>query len=114
MHREILPVEGLGLWAQIYNVTFNGVKIAKTADTGCGIVATSDLTEQEQDRVLITVPKELVLSLENVWIQAKADQHLRQVLTALGEYGRVRYVLSLCGVSSPLGLNMTLLTKKKF
>lgn len=88
MLRETLPVDRLDLWAQFHNVKFNGVRISTTANnTGLGVFAASDWTEEAQ--ILISVPRELVLSVENVWIYAKADRHLRQVLEAVGDYARV-------------------------
>ena len=54
---------------------------------GSGLVTT---VERSADNpLLMTVPSEVVLSLENVWIYAKSDRYLRQVLEATGDYSRV-------------------------
>ena len=87
MNQEQLPIDQLGIWAELNHVDFNGVKACSVAeDKGTGLVA----TWESQDRaVLLSVPQDLVLSLENVWIYAKSDQHLLQVLEAVGDYSRV-------------------------
>ena len=88
MHRETLPIEQLAAWTRLNNVEFNGVKIAALqGHKGSGLVT---IAENATDNpLLMTVPNELVLSLDNVWIYAKSDKHLRQVLEATGDYSRV-------------------------
>lgn len=86
MHRETLPINDLTAWARINNIELLGVKVS-TGHNGSGVVTTVE--ESETDAVLMTVPQELVLSLDNVWIYAKSDRHLMQVLEALGAYSRV-------------------------
>ena len=88
MQRKFLPIEALSAWAELNNVEFNGVKISSLPDgKGSGIVATVDHTEE--NAILMKIPQELVLSLDNVWVYAKSDQHLREVLEATGDYARV-------------------------
>lgn len=88
MQRKFLPIEALSAWAELNNVEFNGVKISSLpADKGSGVVATAD--HGEESAILMRIPQELVLSLENVWMYAKSNQHLREVLEATGEYARV-------------------------
>ncbi|KAL6715564.1 hypothetical protein ACLMJK_006525 [Lecanora helva] len=88
MYRETLPTGTLAVWAQLNNVGLNGVKVSLLQDgKGCGLVA---VTENTQDNaMLMRIPQELILSLENVWIYAKSDRHLAQVLEATGDYTRV-------------------------
>lgn len=38
---------------------------------------------------LMTIPRELVLSLERVKLYAQADRDLHEVLSAMGDFGRV-------------------------
>lgn len=38
----------------------------------------------------MVVPRELILSRENIDVFAKSDQHLKEVLDSLGDFGRVR------------------------
>ena len=94
MRREVLPVQALPMWAKLNGVDFNGVEVTPLPGSrGSGLVTRA----QRNDRspILITVPTDLVLSLENVWISAKSDEHLKEVLEAVGEYARVLYILLL-------------------
>lgn len=54
---------------------------------GSGLVATTK--RSISNPTIITVPNDLVLSIENVWLYAKSDNHLRQTLEATGDYARV-------------------------
>lgn len=70
------------------NVDFNGVEVLSLDDDrGSGIVATWGSGDSA---ILVNIPQDLVLSLENTWIYARSDKHLLQVLEAVGEYARVR------------------------
>ena len=87
MTEESLAIDQLAIWAELNHVDFNGVKACSVAnDRGTGLVATWQL---QDSAVLLSVPQDLVLSLENVWTYAKSDQHLLQVLEAVGDYSRV-------------------------
>ncbi|KAL9610976.1 MAG: hypothetical protein Q9167_004353 [Letrouitia subvulpina] len=46
------------------------------------------LSKLSNNPILMEVPQQLVLSMESVWIYAKADRHLLQVLEATGDYSR--------------------------
>lgn len=88
MRRESMPVGNLSAWAKLNGVDFNGVEVAPSPSSrGAGLVLTAQ--RNDKDSILVTVPKDLVLSLENVWIFAKSDKHLKDVLEAVGEYARV-------------------------
>ena len=90
MRRETLPIDHLAVWAQLNGVEYNGVKVSTLPESrGSGLVATR--SKSEEDALLLTVPQDLVLSLENVWIYAKSDRHLHQILEAVGEYSKVVY-----------------------
>ena len=95
MRRGNLSVEKLSAWIQLNNISLNGIQIKTLSDLGSGIVATRELSKDND--VLMIVPQELVLSLENVWVYAKADQHLSQVLEAVGDYSRVQRASALEG-----------------
>ena len=85
MHRETLPVDQLAAWSRLNNVEFNGVKITIVqGNRGSGLVTTA-----ERSNPLLRIPNDLILSLETVWVYAKSDKHLRQVLEATGDYSRV-------------------------
>lgn len=87
MKKDTWKIEQLLPWTELNNVELNGVAIAEGVH-GSGIFATKDLDEKQ---TLMTVPQELVLSLENVWVCAKSDSHLLQILENLGDFSRVRY-----------------------
>ena len=88
MHRETLPPDSSSPWANLNNIELNGVKISLLQKSrGSGVVATRELSED--NAVLMTIPQELLLSLDNVWVYAKADRYLREVLEAVGDYARV-------------------------
>ena len=92
MHRKILPIETLPTWAKLNGVDFNGVAVVSFGNSrGSGLVGTAQ--SKDEASVLMTVPKDLVLSLENVWIYAKSDEHLKEALEAVGEYARVLYLV---------------------
>lgn len=98
MKREYYPTDSLPAWLRLNGVTANGVAFQKLgsaendADKGNAIVATESRTSKESDtqpEVLLRVPSDLVLSLEAVHGYAKYDEHLHQVLDAVGEFGTV-------------------------
>ncbi|KAK2764440.1 hypothetical protein FQN54_009134 [Arachnomyces sp. PD_36] len=106
MKRQYLPIETLPVWAKLNNVIFNGVEVKHQysddgSDKGSGVVVTSEklildgegtgdaeCDDARQPGVLISVPPDLVLSLDLVETCAKSDRYLREVLEAVGEYGR--------------------------
>ncbi len=88
MHRETLPIANLAPWARLNNIDFNGVKVSSLPGCrGTGVISIVEKTES--DALLMTIPQELVLSLDNVWTYAKSDRDLLQVLEAVGDYSRV-------------------------
>ena len=88
MHRESLSIGNLPAWTRLHNVEFDQVKcLSLPGDIGAGVVTTSH--KPGRDRVLMRIPPELILSLDNIWIFAKSDRHLLQVLEAVGDYSRV-------------------------
>jgi hypothetical protein len=40
---------------------------------------------------LLVVPKDLIVSRANIELVARSDRHLREVLEAVGDFGRVRW-----------------------
>ncbi|KAI4174992.1 MAG: hypothetical protein LQ343_002019 [Gyalolechia ehrenbergii] len=86
MRRFYLPPPALRAWAHLNDIQSNGITFdyILSGERGLGITATTDQLEDEA--TLLKVPQSLVLSLENVWIYAKSDPHLKEVLDAVGEY----------------------------
>lgn len=86
MYLEKLPVSAIPAWAKFNRISLNGVTISKLAgDRGLGVVGDGG----NSDRTLMLVPADLILSVQNVSIFAKSDQHLREVLQAVGDFSRV-------------------------
>lgn len=78
----------LPTWGKLNNVIFNKVTVSPMPDSkGLGVIISGE-NAGGQD-ILMTVPRDLILSLENIWIFAKSDHNLREVLESVGEYSRV-------------------------
>ena len=90
MKRLYLPIEQLSAWAKLNGVMFHGCEAKRiTADgiaCGSGLFATA---AHEEHEILVSVPQEIVLTPDRVEQHAKLDKHLREVLAACGEFGRV-------------------------
>ncbi|MCJ1384085.1 hypothetical protein MMC17_007201 [Xylographa soralifera] len=87
MHWDSWAIDALPSWSALNNVEMNGIAVSVLqADRGSGIVAMKDTTSK--DPVLMTVPRELVLSVETIWESAKSDQDLNNVLHAVGDFGQ--------------------------
>ncbi|KAL8712722.1 MAG: hypothetical protein Q9225_006891 [Loekoesia sp. 1 TL-2023] len=87
MHREYLPSSALHVWTKLNGVQGNGVTTDNVSGgRGLGLVATAE--QPGNGAILLTVPPHLVLSRGNVWDYAKADNNLREVLDAVGEYSQ--------------------------
>ncbi len=100
MHRKTLDIGQLPSWAKLNNIEFSGIAISNIPGKGYGLIVTAE--RSEDDAILMTVPKDLILSCENVWVLAKADQDLREVLEAVGDYGRVLYLAAPFAVCASL------------
>ncbi|KAL8737404.1 MAG: hypothetical protein Q9181_001711 [Wetmoreana brouardii] len=87
MRREYLPSGALQTWMNLNDIHRKGINIELLSEQkGAGIITTAESLDNEI--ILITVPSQLVLSPENVWLFAKSDTHLKEVLEAVGEYSR--------------------------
>jgi hypothetical protein len=114
MKREYLPIETLPAWQCLNGIVAKGVAFQKLGsseygtDKGSAIVATEAKSSDENDttpEILLQIPSDLVLSLEAVHNYAKSDRYLRDVLEAIGDFGRVR-------AASPGALCTTYLQRK--
>jgi len=84
-----LPIESLEHWASFNGVQYNGLSVGVIPgqeERGSAIRLASSSSE---DKPLMLVPKDLIISKENVYLHAKSDKHLREVLEAVGEFGQV-------------------------
>ncbi|EEQ91744.1 SET domain-containing protein [Blastomyces dermatitidis ER-3] len=100
MRRENPPIDALAAWARLNSVQFHGVEVTQLqteagVDKGCSVVATAKKSAPEFDpetpaepEILMTIPSDLVLSLELVETCAKADRRLKEILDAMGEFAR--------------------------
>ncbi|KAH3951728.1 hypothetical protein HBI56_080050 [Parastagonospora nodorum] len=84
------PIESLPRWATFHGVNFNHVKIGPLPgfeERGSTVIASRELQGGSVEPLLI-VPKDLIISRTNIELFARADRHLREVLEAIGEFGR--------------------------
>ncbi|KAL1592807.1 hypothetical protein SLS60_011223 [Paraconiothyrium brasiliense] len=84
------PIEGLPTWANFHGVKFNGIKVGPLPgfeERGSTVIASRELIGEEEEP-LMTIPKDLILSKQNIELMAKSDQHLRELLQALDDFGR--------------------------
>ncbi|PYH99684.1 SET domain protein [Aspergillus ellipticus CBS 707.79] len=94
MKREYLAIETLSPWTKLNGIAVQGIAFRKLraedgTDKGSAIVATEERQSgEEAGNVLLRVPSDLVLSLGFVEDYAKSDRQLREVLEAVGEFGR--------------------------
>ena len=95
MHRTFQPIENLAALAVLNGVDFHdnavAIKSLLPKERNTGVVANRTLPGESDNAVLMSIPQDLVLSMENVWVYAKADKELREVLEGLGDYARVWY-----------------------
>jgi hypothetical protein len=102
-----LPVDTLSVWAAFNSVAFDGVNIGPLPgkeDRGSTVIAKRSLRGGHEPP-LMTIPRDLILSLERIHAHAKSDSDFRAVLDGLGEFGRVG-VFAFC--SSSISLYMLL------
>lgn len=91
-----LPLDTLSTWSTLNGVQYNGVDVTiipGKEERGSALRAIETL-EQERNPLII-VPKDLIISKENVLLHAKSDRHLREVLEVAGEFSQVS-LTSLC------------------
>lgn len=96
LDRSRLPVEALPTWARLNGIKFNDIGFEKL-ENGSGIVAKADKGYDAQGEgaentgpvILMSVPPDMILSLDLVHDYAKSDPYLREVLEAMGDFGRV-------------------------
>ncbi|KAF2181986.1 SET domain-containing protein [Zopfia rhizophila CBS 207.26] len=84
------PINALPTWAKFNGVTFNGIRVGPMPGLehqGSTVIAKRDLSGGKEDALMV-VPKELIVSRQNIELFAKSDQHLREVLDAVGDFGR--------------------------
>jgi hypothetical protein len=89
------PIEALPRWATFHGVAFNGVKVGPLPgfeDRGSTVIAQHDLGGGIVEPLLV-IPKELIISRQNIELFAKSDRQLHELVESLGDFGRVRHTL---------------------
>ncbi|KAF1836283.1 SET domain-containing protein [Decorospora gaudefroyi] len=84
------PIDVLPKWATFHGVAFNGVKVGPLPgfEERGSTVITDQKIEGGDSEPLLVVPKDLIISRQNINLFAKSDHHLRELLDALGDLGR--------------------------
>lgn len=91
-----LPPQALLPWAMLNDVSFERAIPGVVKGRGNALLAKEDLDASKDDtNVLVTVPRDLILSLERVREYAKVDRDFREVLDSLNDFGRVGDSLSI-------------------
>ena len=95
MRRDLLPIDNLQAWAKLNNIELNEVRIViLPGNSRVGVIKEAGV--KEGDAPLMTIPRDLILSLDNVWTMAKSDVQLREILEASGSYSRVLAPFNYC------------------
>lgn len=97
MKRQLLPIEALPAWIKLNGISFRDVEVKRMVtddgiDKGAAVLTTCAKESKEgssEPEILMAVPRDLVLSLDLVHTCAKSDRYLREVLEAMGEFGKV-------------------------
>ncbi len=85
-----LSPEAFHPWTQLNGVRFHDVRPGHVEGRGSALLASKDVENSaEGAECLLTVPKDLILSQEQVHEQAKVDRDFRELLESLGDFGRV-------------------------
>ncbi|KAL1585641.1 hypothetical protein WHR41_06016 [Cladosporium halotolerans] len=95
-----LSPEAFHPWTQLNGVRFHDVRQGHVEGRGSALLASKDVENSaEGAECLLTVPKDLILSQEQVHEQAKVDRDFRELLESLGDFGR----RNLMGHETPRG-----------
>jgi hypothetical protein len=97
MKRTTITAEELFAWAKLNGVEFHNVDVNTDltridgASKGAGLVSTRDHSAIGigNGAVLLSVPRDLILSRAQVERYATIDKHLKSVLVAADTFGRV-------------------------
>ena len=85
-----LPQNAFVPWALLNDVTFDRTVSGVVQGRGGALLAKEDLNaDEDSSNILLTVPRDLIISLECVQDHAKVDKDFREVLESLGDFGRV-------------------------
>ncbi|EMC99180.1 hypothetical protein BAUCODRAFT_120475 [Baudoinia panamericana UAMH 10762] len=85
-----IPSEAILPWATLNDVSFTATVPGVVAGRGAALIAKHPIPANQNGELqtLLTVPRDLILSLERVQDHAKVDRDYREVLECLGDFGR--------------------------
>lgn len=112
MKRESTSLASLPAWAKLNGITLHGVAFQHLhseddgSDKGAAVVAAEEKISDDarndnpsaQAEILMRIPMDAILSLEGVNNYAKSDRYLRDVLEAVGDFGRVSFLINLLAI----------------
>ncbi|KAF1918517.1 hypothetical protein BDU57DRAFT_444203 [Ampelomyces quisqualis] len=84
------PIDTLPTWANFHGVKFGNVSIGPLPgfeDRGSTVIAARELQGGTAEPLLV-VPQDLIISRANIELFSRSDRHLREVLEAIGDFGR--------------------------
>lgn len=105
MKRRYLPIEAMPVWARLNGIKFDGVSIERFCshggtDKGAAVVTKCEKFNGDpandhysSPEVLISVPPDMVLSPSLVESYSKSDRSLKELLEAIGDYGKVCFMI---------------------
>lgn len=94
-----LPSEALLPWAMLNEVSFDRTVPGTAVGRGGALLAKDSLNAtQDENQVLLTVPRDLILSRERVKEHTKIDKDFREVFESLGNFAMVGLLLPICYV----------------
>ncbi|KAI0376011.1 SET domain-containing protein [Hypomontagnella monticulosa] len=96
MRRGYFSLSDLPAWCTLNDVSLGDVKVAAINGQGNGLVAGKDLINEDNTAEplnILTIPKELVLSAENVAEYAKENVYFRRLLDAAGHQSTRKDIL---------------------
>lgn len=87
----VAPASSIGLLGASCGVDFGPCNITSIEGKGAALVANQSVANgPDEEKMLVSVPREIVLSKETILLYAKSDKHLRDLLDAVGEWAQVR------------------------
>lgn len=104
MKRRYLPIEAMPVWARLNGIRFDGVAIERFCshggtDKGAAVVTKCEKFNGDpvndhyfSPETLISVPPDKVLSPSLVESYSKSDRSLKELLEAIGDYGKVCFI----------------------
>ncbi|KAL2357221.1 hypothetical protein BJ546DRAFT_434674 [Cryomyces antarcticus] len=104
-----LPITALKPWAALNGVFFNGIEIGPLPgheERGSTVIAQKGIAGDDTEPLMV-VPRDFIVSLEAVQEHAKLDRDFKEMLDAIGDFGRTArgaillFLLTQSSISSP-------------